>query len=220
MQLSYVLMVFATLTTSIPIIIFLLKIDRQPLMFKWLTILLCFSFVCDLIGQMLLYLKMNPNAAGNVYGLFGTLLLSIFFYYVLEKPSLKWALVVINVAYFLFAFTNTIFIQKAEINTYSQVFQSLYVLILCILFFYKLIVELPTQQLQRLPLFWIISAFFLSYAGKLVIYTTTYYLIHFEGDDLTIIWSFHNLLTIIGNFLIGYGAWLNHKQLKSTSLSQ
>ena len=174
--------------------------------------------MCDLSGQLLYVLEMNPNAAGNIYGLFSTLLLSIFFYYVLEKPSLKWALVVINVAYFLFAFTNTIFIQKAEINTYSQVFQSLYVLILSILFFYKLIVELPTQQLQRLPLFWIISAFFLSYAGKLVIYTTTYYLIHFEGDDLTIIWSFHNLLTIIGNFLIGYGAWLNHKQLKSTSL--
>jgi hypothetical protein len=119
----------------------------------------------------------------------------------------------------VFGIVNFLFIQTKYVNSYSNSLHTLIILILSIVYFYKLLRDLPAQQLQRLPMFWIISGFFFSNAGKLVIYTVTHYLIHFVQDNMIIVWSFHNFLTIIANLLIGYGAWLNHKQLRSTSLS-
>jgi hypothetical protein len=215
-EVSFALAVF---TLILPLVILFWKFARQPFEIKWLAILLSFSFVCDITSIILVAVHSNPNYSATVYWLFSTALLSTFFLKIIGSKKLSGFFIWINIFYFLLAIINLLFIQGIQINTYSVIIQSIIVLALSILYFYKLLRELPTQQLQKLPWFWIVSGFFFTYAGKLVVYTVTYYLINFEQDTNQIIWSFHNFLTIIANLLIGYGAWLNHKQLRSTSLS-
>jgi len=206
-------------TILIPLIIFCLDLNRQPNEIRWLAVLLLYAFFCDLLGPILFFNGSNPNYASTLYWLFSTILLSGFFMRILQIRSAGPFFISLNILYLIFAFSNALWIQKSMLNTYTVIAQSIIVLALSIRYFYKLLKELPTQQLHKLPLFWIVSAFFFTYAGKLVVYTVTHYLTHFEDDDLRIIWTFHNFLTIIVNLLIGYGAWINHKQLKSTSLS-
>jgi hypothetical protein len=203
----------------VPLVFILLNSNRQPQAYLWLAYSLIFSLLCDVAGRILFALGINPNFSNTVYWLFSVIPITVFFYYAINWKTITGYLMVTNVAYLVFGIVNFLFIQTRTVNSYSNVFHSLIIIVLSILFFYKLLKELPAQQLQRLPLFWIVSAFFFTNAGKLAIYTVTHYLVHFLKDNLIILWSFHNFLTIIGNLLIGYGAWLNHKQLRSTSLS-
>lgn len=207
------------ITLSFPLVLIAFNLNRQPKAFIWLAIACAFSIACDVGGLLLIFAGYNPNYAASAYWLLGTMPLSFFFYYAINWEGLKASLSVINVLYFLFGLLNFLYIQTIAVNSYSNILHTLIVILLCIIYYYKLIKELPSVQLQRFPLFWVVSAFFFSYAGKLAIYTVTHYLIHFVKDNMVLVWSFHNFLTIIANLLIGYGAWLNHKQLRSTSLS-
>ena len=218
-QVYIVLFTLTIVTLLIPLTFFYLNFHRQSSELRWLTMLLSFSVLCDLTGIVLTITHSNPNFAGFTYWLVSTGVLSVFFSRIIGFKSNR-VVVLANIVYVLFAIANFLWIQGANaLNTYTGIFQSIVILALSISYYYKLLRELPTQQLHRLPFFWIVSGFFFTYAGKLVVYTVTHYLTHFAADDLIIIWSFHNFLTIIANLLIGYGAWLNHKQLKSTSLS-
>jgi hypothetical protein len=206
-------------TALLPFIIISINLNRQPQVFLWLAYSMVFSVVCDVAGRILIELGISPNFSNTIYWLFGIVPVSLFFYYAINWKGLQFSLKAINFIYLAFALINFLFIQTEGVNSYTNILYSLIILVLSILFYYKLLRELPAQDLQKLPLFWVVSAFFFSNAGKLAIYTVTHYLIHFVKDNLIIVWSFHNFLTIIGNLLIAYGAWLNHKQLRSTSLS-
>jgi hypothetical protein len=203
---------------AVPVVIFWFRFNRLAQSLKWLAIYLTFSMVTDL-ASVFLRSVINPNLLTSTYLICSTAIVSLFFYYLIDWRAMKGSLIFINVFYFVFATVNFLLIQEQDLNSFTQIFQGFTILLLCICFFYKLLKELPAQQVQRLPMFWIVSAFFFTYAGKLAIFAVTHYLIHFEGDNLIILWSLHNLLTIISNVLIGYGAWLNHRQLRSTSLS-
>jgi hypothetical protein len=214
----FVLLIVAMSSHTLPAVILASTFSRQPLAYRWLTVSLFFSFLCDLAAFVLLASGRNPNISGNLNAIFGLTFIILFFYNLLQKRSLKPVLIALNVIYFTLAFVNTVFVQKDSVNSYALVFETLSILSLCIVFFYKLLQDLPTQQLQRHAAFWIVSALFFTYSGKLVIFAVAHYLIHFEADKLLYPWIFHNFLTIIANIILAYGAWVNHKQLKSTSL--
>ncbi|MBT1697281.1 hypothetical protein KK083_10365 [Fulvivirgaceae bacterium PWU4] len=124
---------------------------------------------------------------------------------------MKRTFIFINILYFIFSLVNLLFLQKSSLHSYSQTLQSIIILFLCIIFYFKLLKELPTQQIQKLPLFWIVSGFFFSYAGKLVIYAITHYMIAI-GDDFILISIFHVSLTLIAYLIMAVGVWLNDKQ--------
>lgn len=189
--------------------------NRQPLVYKWLAIALAFGFAIDVLARLLWYVRslvhVNPNSVGHLYQLFGTAFISVFFYHAIQWPTLKRAFIFVNILYFIFSLVNLLFLQKSSLHSYSQTLQSIIILLLCIIFYFKLLKELPTQQIQKLPLFWIVSGFFFSYAGKLVIYAITHYMIAI-GDDFILISIFHVSLTLIAYLIMAVGVWLNHKQ--------
>ena len=218
-NLSYHILLASVYSPAVPLLILMIRIDRQPTAFRWLAVYFLLSLLSDVGSLLFMKFGLNPNIPGSVNGLFCISVLSVFFYQIMNQPSLKRMLTFVNIIYFAFALLNILFLQKSGVNSYSDIFHALFVLSLSILFFYKLLQDLPTQQLHKLPLFWIISAFFFSFAGKMVIYTFSHYLVNYVGDDLNIVWTFHNFLTVIGNLVIAYGAWLNWVQIKSSSVS-
>jgi hypothetical protein len=219
MEKVFEVIVFAALlSTTIPLTFLLINIRRLQPSFKWLAVYLSLSIGCDIGGQILWQSNMNPNLAGNVWTTFAIVPVSFFFYSIITAPYLKGVLIWVNVFHFAFACYNSFYLQGVMANGYTEIFTGLLILAFCIFYFYKLLHDLPTQQLHSLPLFWITSAFFFSYAGKMMIYAFTQYLVKYMGDNLLVVWAIHNFLSITGNLLMAYGAWLNHKQLRSTSL--
>jgi hypothetical protein len=203
------------LSIAVPLIFTIVRFNRQPLTIKWLAITLLFSFLCDTTGRVLYYFGVSPNISSNTYILLSTSFISIFFYNAIGWKQLKSPLLIVNLVYLIFGLINLTYIQAITINSYTFIFQSVVIIVLSLIFFYKLLKELPAQQLQRMPLFWIVSGFFFSFSGKLVIYTATQYLVTYIKDNLTLVWSFHNFLSTIANLLIATGAWIKYKELTS-----
>jgi hypothetical protein len=219
-QITYLVVMVAWLSGLVPLFIILMRIRDLPVEYKWLAVYFALSFLCDAAGRILYANDINPNYAANVYVFLNLIPFTFFYSYATRRRLMSPSLVVINIFFIVFCSMNLLFIQKFGINSYTFILNSLIILVLSILFFYRLLKDLPTEHVMALPLFWIMSAFFFSQSGKLVIFSVTNYMVEYLKDNLAIVWTFHNFLTIIANVLISYGLWLKHKQLRSTSLSQ
>lgn len=186
--------------------------NRQSFSHKWLAIYLAFSFVCDVTGRIFFHVGMNPNYMSNFFDLFGVLMLSPFLFYAIKRNSLSLPFTFINVGYIIFGAVNLMYVQGPEIiNNNLQVVHALLIICLSIHFYYRLLQDLPAENILSVPLFWIISGFFLSYTGKLVIFTITNYMIDVQNDNWIVISVFHHTLTIVGYLIIAWGIWLDKK---------
>jgi hypothetical protein len=189
----------------IPIAFLLIRFNRQPIEYKWLAIVLLFSFSCDFVNEVQYQLFRFPvNIIGNAYIVISPILLSCFFYHALKWRSLKAPLVIFNVCYALFSILNFFLIQKFDINTYSAIAEKLLTMLLCILYYYKVIKELPAEKIYYFGLFWIVSSMFIVNSAKLVLYTFAHYLVVFK-DNLMVLWSIHNIMSIVYSLSIATG---------------
>ncbi len=190
------------------------KFDKQPPAYRWLTYTLLFSFSCDMLSVALHLAHANSNIGGTLYSIGFVSFFSVFFYYVIGGKRVLRYLIGINIAYFIFVIYNAIYIQKLTINSYSSINGAGLILTFCVLYYFKLLRELPAQQVYHLPLFWVISAMFFAKSGKLVLYTVIQYLTAHYNDNLIKLWMAHNSLTIVENGFIAYGAWLQYRSLR------
>lgn len=200
-----------------PLYFVLHNFRKQSAVMKWFGYALLLSFFCDLFSEiMVVWFKTLPNLGGSIYMLLCPPFFSAFFYRAIGRSSFKIPLIVINVAFTVFWVIDVAVVQRVALQTYTAANLALLVIVLCLCFYYRLLNELPTQRVQRLPLFWIVSGFFLTYSVKFIIYIVTHYLQTAVQDNLLVIWIVHNFFSTVGNVLFGIGAWLSHQQLKST----
>jgi hypothetical protein len=177
---------------------FLLKYhSKQPQAYRWLAYALLFSLLCDLCSVVLRAFGLSSNIGGITYNIGFLTLYSVFFYRLIGGRRLKMFMILINGLYVPWAIYNAIFIQKLGINSYSTIAGSLMMLILCVIYYFHLLRELPVQQVYQLPFFWVISSLFFVTSGKLVMYSVINYLTNHYDDNLIRLWIGHNSLTII-----------------------
>jgi hypothetical protein len=134
------------------------------------------------------------------------------YYFVLQKRHTR-IFVTVFIVFSIFAFINAFFIQKMYFNSYTVAINDVIVIGYCVTYFHRLLVDLPAQHLQRLPMFWMSAAFLMQTAGALFLYLFTPYLTKFFFDDVLIYWSFHNILTIFQEILIIIGLAVDLKNI-------
>lgn len=199
------------------LVFYFLDFRNQPVVMSRLAIFFAVSFLFDLGGEVMYRLNLNPNFSSNTYSLFSVLLFGRIFSSLIPSAKFRKILLPINLLYFAFATINFLFIQKMSIVSYSFFIEALVVVFFCIAYFYYLLISLPTQNLQRLPSFWIVSGLFFSYSGKLVIYGVTYYFITYVEYTVAYIWETHNILTLLSYIIIFIGMWINHKKIQANA---
>ena len=116
---------------------------------------------------------------------------------------------------------NLLFFQQNENNTYSRIAGSVIIIIYGILYCYRLLVDLPVEHLQRVPMFWFNSGILIYNAGSLFLFLFTTYLVEVLHNDLLIYWSFHNIFNIVQTVIVLIGIWqdLRNTRLLSSSPS-
>jgi hypothetical protein len=195
------------LTLLLPILLLSVKGKHHSKEFFWLMLLYLTSFIADVTGELFYQFRWaNTNLASTAYNIISPALFGCFFYYSLRWPSWKWPITCATVI--IFSIVNGVYFQKETINSFSAALLALYILFFCIVYFYKLLRELPADRIQTLPLFWIVSALFFIQSGKLVLQSVVHYMTTIRNDDLIVLWSIYNGLAIINNFITAYGVWL------------
>jgi len=119
----------------------------------------------------------------------------------------------------IFSILNLSFIQKNEVNTYSRVIGAMFIIVYGILYCYRLLIDLPAQHLQRVPMFWFNSGILIYNAGSLFLLLFAPYLVEVLHNDLLIYWSFHNIFNSIQTLIVMIGLWQDLRNTKSLSSS-
>lgn len=194
----------------IPVGLLASQFKHQPSEMRWLMFTLILSFMCDFLSDLSARFRiLFVNLGGITYGIVAPLFFAFFFNHVIRWRKLKKIIFSVGCGLTSFAIYNAIFLQGKKPNSYSATLLSLFILALSIIYFYKLIKELPTSRIHDLPLFWVISSFFFTHAGKLVLNIVSHYMMTIMKDNLMVLWTVHNMLTMVGLVALTKGVWLH-----------
>ena len=199
---------FQTVLSAVVAFFALIKFYSREAYIKLIGLAFLLGFLANSCAWLLSWLGLRSfmNVPQTFYDSIIICVISLIFYYALGKRYGKMFFIV-TVFYLLFALINFLFLQKHTINSYNKFLSSFIVISYCILFFYRLMVELPSMHLQRMPMFWFNSALLIYYAGALILFVFTSYIINVLKQNLITYWIFHNSLSICEHFLILIGLY-------------
>lgn len=175
--------------------------------------LLFSSFTANVLSYMLT----GPvrNVPGSVYD-FALIAFLSWIYNDQTEGRYKNFFVTCTVLYVVLGVYNVFFVQPLTITSYNKLMASFLIIGYTVMFFYKLMKDLPERQVHQLPMFWFNSAFLLYYAGTLFLFAFTSYLINVLKNDLLYYALFHNVLVIIQHCIIFLGLRYDHRRLNKS----
>ena len=204
----------STASALLAILIGLTRLAFLSRELKLLLILAGVSFTCDMAALFHNELGISVNYFGDTYRLAEFILLLILYYKVFNNPKWFWIFLSLALSCILFFFFNVIFLQQEKINSYSDSISACVFIVLAVLFLYKLMKDLPTLEVYRLPMFWVNVAVLLYFAGNLFLFIISNYLVTVLKDKLLIYWTFHNFLGITKNILFAVGFYMSFRLSK------
>lgn len=127
--------------------------------------LLIINFISDGYGLYSLYLASPNYLTFNIYLLFETVCLSIFYYQVVAESIVKKAIALIIsvfVVFWLYSFIRSGFDQFL----YScAAFENIFILVFALYYYYEQIIKINSAFIYMQPRFWIVSAYLVYIAG-------------------------------------------------------
>ena len=103
---------------------------------------------------------------------------------------------------------NSMFLQNTEtFNTYARSLEGILVIILCLLWCYRTLMEMKIQHLEQDPVFWVNTGFLLYFSGNVLLFAFSNYILNINHALNLYIWAFHALFSILLYTLITIGLW-------------
>jgi hypothetical protein len=170
------------------------------------------SFVCNGLAFALFYSPYSKYSIvpQNIFLLLNICVVISLYYSALAPKFRLWLWLALAVCV-PFSFYDTIIQHKSFVESYSPFTQSIFIITFTILYFYRLLVEMPAVHVQRLPMFWFNSAYLFFHAGTSFLWAFTSYLINVLHNDMLAYWSFHNSLSIFQHLIILIGLFFDLK---------
>ena len=179
-----------------------LKLRRALLVLGSITI------ISDVLALVCAPIYQNNNPIYHVYTILtGAVILSIFLSLFKDKLTKKSIQVMLTL--FMTSAIYLFFHAQGYLsnNVFSNCILSILIVLLSVLYFYKLGLEMQVENLFNNPQFLIVSSF-------LVFYGSTFYLLLFEDfirsenyNLLNYTWPIHFISTIIYNLILARGVW-------------
>ena len=175
---------------------------------KTVSIFLCFVAVFEIICIILANYSINNLPFLHLYTIFEFSFLGLVFYQVFAHPSFKKAIIVTIIAFAAFAIINAFFIQTIyEFNTIAHAVESFLLILLALLFFFKVFHESAVMHLGKYPMFWINSGILIYFSGSFFLFIFSNYILMQSHDMLHAYRGIHSLLNILLNLFFAMGLW-------------
>lgn len=184
---------------------------------KAISLLGVYGFVCFLL-QLAQFVSTYThsglnNHIGNLSILFETLILIFFFFLLINHEVIKKAMLFLMALYF-FLFLIVFYQNPGGTFSSIQAIRDVVLIVCSLLYFYSLIKEMPTTDITRYPLFWIVSSILFYFSCTFILSLILDYLITVMNDNLLGYWTYRNFMRF--GFCIGitYGLLLDLKETK------
>jgi hypothetical protein len=161
-------------------------------------------------------LKIKQNSLLSIADIVEFALITAIYYYATNRSN-KTLFTTLGVLFGAFSLINLLFVQGGDINSFSLVVMSIITILFSLYYFYWLLQELPTTELQRLPMFWINSALLIFYSGNLFVFVFTDYLVNVLNNNMLFMWTMHNILKVIEILMIVVALWIDLRNIRSHS---
>jgi hypothetical protein len=178
------------------------------------------AFFVSLLGDLAVYFLPLRGKDVNIPGHVSSLLMFIIFcilFNIALKNKYRTIISGVCIAFCLAAIVNHSFFQKKDINSYNQIASAIIFIVFCILYFYRLLVDLPAQQLHRVPMFWFCTSILIFNAGTLFLSVFTTYLVEVLHNDFLFYGTFTFIMIIIQQLVAMIGLWQDLRNIKSPS---
>jgi len=178
-------------------------------------IYICAFLLLSLLGELvsLTLSKLHiPNLfLLHIYTLVEFNIIALFYRRFFSTFYPKWLVIVLLLIFNSFVILNTLFLQPLTVfNTYARGLESLMVIGLAILCFYKMLTELDIKHPETYPVFWINTGFLLYFAGSLILFVLANIAIEQPNQSLSLMsWGLHSCLFVLMHLAIGLGLWLS-----------
>jgi hypothetical protein len=152
------------------------------------------------------------NAIGDCY-VFLESLLFLAFYYILFTNNRYLRLALIGSAFIIVSIYSMVLFGDATYPWYAVLSATRNVLLILfsVVTFFKLLTDLPNNNLLSLPLFWINSAILFYFSCTFMLSLTMDYIAQVLKDDFQIFWTFKNFLRAGFCVVICIGIWKARK---------
>jgi hypothetical protein len=196
----------------------LYRYSERSIVIKLVGVLFALSFICNLISYSLFFFDYRAdliNVPGSVFDS-STIIIATIIYNHLTKSRYKATFLTITLLFLSLALFNLFFFQKVTIASYNLLAGSFIMMVYSIFYFHRLMVEMPTVHLQRLPMFWFNSAFLIYHAGGIFLFAFTEYLITTMNDSFVQFATFRNALFFAQQLIILVGIVYDFKSSNIT----
>lgn len=214
MKIDFLIACFTSASVLVPLALTIIQWRKLPHNIALLRWLLICSAICDLSQIILAVIfSMSNILVGDIYMFIQFTLLLYILGSQLERRKILKVVYGILVALYVIGF----FLSKNYTGSTSTLdaLASLVLIIVPILFFYKLLNELKVVNIHRQPILWIAFATLFYYSGNLFLFLASNYLLN-QTDSFGRMWVLHNILNFTKNILFAVALWQNYRTVKSS----
>ncbi|MCG8576579.1 MAG: hypothetical protein MI810_17000 [Flavobacteriales bacterium] len=135
------------------------------------------------------------------------------FYLIFEKSPLRHVCLVVIALFFAFGISYVLYHQSFyQFNSMERGVEGILMLLLCILFFGRLLLKLDVPNLLAYPYFWFATGLMIYFSGTLFLFL--YASKYLAMGDITY-WLIHSLLNILLNIIFAITIWKGKKWTSS-----
>lgn len=185
---------YVTLLIGI-VMLFLKKIHGIKI---YILLLVASSSITNFFTEILAHYKVNNMYIMNIYTVVEFILLAEVY-----KNELKKFISIRIINYIIFSFLvffafNIVFIQPiTELNNYVLVLESILLIIFSILYFYKTLQTLDTDELVKESMFWISAGTLFYFSATALIFLFAHYFGQYSRTFNQLVWAIHTFCLTI-----------------------
>ncbi|MBN1986240.1 MAG: hypothetical protein JW761_08050 [Prolixibacteraceae bacterium] len=186
--------------------LFLLKYFNKSL--KLAFYFVCFGTFTEVLARLLIWLAdvNNTMPVNNIYSIGSFILLFALYYYVLNDFVNRRVFLLLSAAFTIYWLIHSLFIQSIfEFPDLPRAIGNIYITILSIIYFYKVMLEAKIIKLAREPFIWINTSILIYYTGNLFFYILFNLILDYSREFSKITVIYFSLLNALFYFLIGIG---------------
>ncbi|HEY0743627.1 MAG TPA: hypothetical protein VGD40_19305 [Chryseosolibacter sp.] len=176
---------------------------RRDRLMVLVGLLFTFSFLLN-VAQLVAYKfgqNVLMNRIGGLYDCVFLVMAGIMFDHATQK-KFRTPIAIVTGFFLLLWVFNMLILQKTAVTSITKLACDIIVVVYCVSFFYRLMVELPAVHLHRLTMFWVASGFLLYAAGTIFLFAFTEYVINQLADKFALLWTLNLTLFILQQLFI------------------
>ncbi len=133
----------------------------------------------------------------------------VWFYRLVQRGFIKNKVFIgLAISFPVLAVLNALFLQDIyHFNTYVRSLESLLIITLALLWYYRALAELKIPRLQDDPVFWVNTGLLLYFSGNVLLFAFSNYILSFHRSLNLYIWAFHGLFGTLLYLFITVGLW-------------